>query len=423
MNELDLIDDLLQTKEYSKLKQIAAEQDKIHKEFDALSLFDHVFKETAWSRLFAFLLDSQEQHFLGKDLFCDWLSVGAKEVSEGEFDHIADVIKKISRNDVAITVAETEWPTGQNRFIDIVVRVFDKSDALIAVIAIENKVGSGDQPNQVRDYQRALVSRYKEVPVKVLVYLTPDGRPSTTYEQNQDCPYVPFPYSTVSKACNRSKRKEGNVGNFLSMLENHINKLTKTMNMEDQIRKHIETLFIDENHHRALRYINRYMPNIDKVFEKVQDNLCKSGFVSDKKDFLTYYGDTTELKLHIEKERIGRDRDSILPVYMLVANVGKDEVDIHTNFTLRLMLHMINGDLKKRCRELSDKLWMSGRIGAKEEWNHWISIWTGKSLKLKDLADKDALALSKLLIAGIEKTQPELKRKMKWLRKQLEMAE
>ena len=81
-------------------------------------------------------------------------------------------------------ITTTEWYTKNGRRLDICIEIQDnKSKKIKAVIGIENKVNSGEQMNQISDYQKSLIKRYSNVP-KLIFFLTPDGRNPNTSDSN-----------------------------------------------------------------------------------------------------------------------------------------------------------------------------------------------------------------------------------------------
>ena len=52
-----------------KLGKIYHEQVSLENEFDVLSVFDDLINENTWSRVFAYLLDSNKPHNLGISFF------------------------------------------------------------------------------------------------------------------------------------------------------------------------------------------------------------------------------------------------------------------------------------------------------------------------------------------------------------------
>ncbi|MBK6345595.1 MAG: PD-(D/E)XK nuclease family protein [Bacteroidales bacterium] len=51
------------------------------------------------------------------------------------------------------SICITEWKTESIRRIDILLKIIDKQGNTKAVIRIENKVDSGEQRNQIKDYR------------------------------------------------------------------------------------------------------------------------------------------------------------------------------------------------------------------------------------------------------------------------------
>jgi hypothetical protein len=83
-----------------------------------------------------------------------------------------------------------EKPIADGR-LDIVVQ----SAGLGFLLVIENKIGAGDQPDQLDRYYRWLQRQDRYQMNRVLVYLTPDGRQSATA---QACQYVRLSYDDIA---------------------------------------------------------------------------------------------------------------------------------------------------------------------------------------------------------------------------------
>jgi len=138
----------------------ASELPMVSDSFNLFDLVEDAVCENAWSRIIGFLFDSSGNHGLGLKPLTLW----AADNLPGDF---RDLTQRATGSS-----CDLEWGTFEGRRLDILVRLLGESGDLIGIIGIENKVWSGEQPNQLCDYQHALVQAFPPVP-KVLVFITP----------------------------------------------------------------------------------------------------------------------------------------------------------------------------------------------------------------------------------------------------------
>ncbi len=133
--------------------------------FEASGLVRH---EIRHSNFLAFLLDPSQSHALG-DTFLKWLlqdTLGKKEAR----DLYSFSPLELHLWDLAESSVKREW-----RNIDILV----ENASLKLVVAIENKVGSGEHSNQLARYRALLERDYGPDWKVVLLLLSPEGVPAT----------------------------------------------------------------------------------------------------------------------------------------------------------------------------------------------------------------------------------------------------
>lgn len=90
-------------------------------------------------------------------------------------------------------VYDSQWRVQTERyvgkgFLDIVI----ESPQLGYLVVIENKIQAAEQPEQLTRYARWMQTRIDQFPHQLLLFLTPDGRPSAT---NSATPYVCLSYA------------------------------------------------------------------------------------------------------------------------------------------------------------------------------------------------------------------------------------
>jgi hypothetical protein len=152
--------------------------------FNLFSILDHAVCENSWSRVLGFLFDSREGHDLGMRPLWTWLS----SLKLGRFARLAQQAFASSTS--------CEWVTGENRRLDILIQLLDEGGRTKAVIGVENKVWSGEQREQLSDYQMALCEGFRNVP-KLLIFLTPDKRAPLTSHANESCDCHPCSYTSL----------------------------------------------------------------------------------------------------------------------------------------------------------------------------------------------------------------------------------
>lgn len=405
MKNITLISNLTDTAEFKKLQELGLLIHDAQHQFDLLSVYKDLIDEMAWSRLFAYLLDSTQNHGLGQSAFRKLIQL------------IPDLnlfLKSIPTDVTTQTICETEWSTEKSRRVDILLKLIDQRGTIEAVIGIENKVDSGEQKDQIRDYQKSLSKAFPKIP-KVLIYLTPDGRASETADNNLNCPALFVSYATISTVCEEIKPQTTSQGQiFLSVLKHHIDKLTNNQMMDKEVIQLIQSLYKDPSHRHAIKLISQYSPNIRSVFDEILIKLSKLKtlpFTIDK-TAIEYYPKTTssphEFKLYPDELSDIMHEKGFNPSYILRCENANP--DFGHFFTLRVALWNSNIKVRDAAERssLREKVTRNfafpNTLGPNKHWSQWICIWTGNSYKLSDLGEKDVEGLSQLLINGIKQT-------------------
>jgi len=415
MNDKTLINNLTETTEFKKLQELGLLIHDTQRQFDLLSVYKELIDEMAWSRLFAYLLDSTQNHGLGQSAFRKLLEI---------IPELKVFSKSLPADKDTETLCVTEWKTENSRRIDILIKLTDKKGTIKAVVGIENKVDSGEQNDQVRDYQKSLIKAFPRIP-KVLIYLTPDGRITETADDDLSCPALSVSFNSISVVCEQIQTKTTGQGQiFLSVLKNHIDKLTNNQIMEKEALQLIKKLYQDPAYRQAIKLISQYSPNTRSVFDDISKRLGKSKvlpFTIDKNS-VVYYPEKSsnphEFKLYIPElcEIVQNKRFD--PIYMLhCENENPDFGDI---FTLRIALwyYDFKGKDRSSLREkVSSNFAFPNSLGTDIHWSKWICIWTGNSYKLSDLGEKDVEGLTALLTNGIKQTYDQYKLGLKKLAK------
>jgi hypothetical protein len=393
---------LLQAPDFKKLCQLSTEL-SAHRKFNVFRFADKTISENAWSRVFAWLLNSTEDHDLGTLPFKTWLQLGFEEqLGVTEFARNEDII-----------LTRTEVPTEEGRRIDILVNVLDNRSRTKAVIGIENKVWSREQDFQVADYQADLNKRSPHSAIKRLVFLTPDGRKSTTADDNSRCKCVPASYNTITDLCgalSRSKKCNRNLVNLLKQMKSYLEKeITGTR----ETKKLVHRLYAEKKYRAALRVISQNMPSTFDVFAKLKEhveNALRKRKVEPPSWWPPQGGNPHDVRLiPTELGRLtkrGRGRFEVN--YSLTCD--EDEPDIGDRFKLIVAAYCYNKAAVQKAKEFR------GTPPETRPWREdtrwfWVTIWIGNEYRLKDLGRADAKALSILVIDAIDQTYSRLLRK------------
>jgi hypothetical protein len=203
--------------------------------FDALKI---ARTEIRHSNFLAWLLRPNESHGLGdvllKALLMDIMRKAREQgvpVPVGAID--------LDGAELHGTEVKREW-----RNIDLLI----DSESPAFVVAIENKVDSGEHSNQLDRYERVVREQFAGKP-HLFVYLTPDG------EEASDADWVNYSYANLHSVLSRAQaRAAGSLGGDVAVfLDHYLNLIgSKFMNDPD-----IERLCrqIYSNHARAIELI------------------------------------------------------------------------------------------------------------------------------------------------------------------------
>lgn len=417
MKETLLIDKLANTSKFKKLQDLGIKLFENQRRFDLLSVYEELIDEMVWSKLFAYLLDSTKNHGLDQIAFRNLLE---------QIPQLKSFSKLLPTAENTQTISIKEWKAEKNRRIDILIKLIDKNGVPKGIVGIENKVESGEQNNQIRDYQKSIISNFPKIP-KIILYLTPDGRKSKTSDESTECICYNISYNVILKICEHIiPNYNGQAKIFLEALKNHIMKLTGSQLIDDEASKLIKDLYKNDEYRQAIKLIQQYSPNTKRVFDELFISLKKSKKLPFKIDNIkVHYFPTTssnpyEFKLYItELTEIGKNK-GFHGIYMLSCESSNPDIDDF--FILRLTVGFVNKkfkDLASR-QQLRNKTtnafsFKKNSIGDDKHWGPWTSVWTGNSYKLVDMGDRDVEGLKKLLINGIKDTYEEYKLGLKKL--------
>jgi PD-(D/E)XK nuclease superfamily len=134
-------------------------------------------KEGLHSRFLADLLNVEGAHQQG----CLFYNAFFKQISQINPNFDSELYQIEKENFWAFNI-KCEYSITEKRLIDILLQYNDGKKQF--AIAIENKVGANDQPNQLQDYNAFLEQNYRKN--YLLLYLTIDGKEPSTDIKPQD---------------------------------------------------------------------------------------------------------------------------------------------------------------------------------------------------------------------------------------------
>lgn len=366
--------------------------------FNVFQILDDAVCENSWSRILAALFTSNGGHNLGLIPLMTWLAV----VGDNRFKTLA--------NRAGASSALCEWGTMERRRLDILIKLLDKHGCLIGVVGIENKVWSGEQPNQLKDYQAALCDVFRDVP-KILLFLTPDERVPLTGVDTGLCLCHPCSYKTLVSMCDKlrsSANKETRL--LLSSLHDFIdqNILTDSI-MKTRIGQTVRKLYQNKNHRRVLEAIFENRPTLEGVCSQI-DKAAKEYFARKKPGLKCRLDQWPERAANPPEIRIWPEqlekKFGFSITYMLRSKSHRPFIG--DSFTLLITAWCNSGAARRRIKNLNANL--SKRMSHSfRNWSSWEIIWEGDTYELQDLGERDARNLSRLLIKSISKTYQQLK--------------
>lgn len=401
----DIIRRLLHQPDFEKLKALK----------ETLNIFDIVdssIDENAYSRFLAYLFDSRRSHGFGVRLFVRWMSEIIRINSS-----IASKFPESFLESIKNTSVQVEWGTEERRRVDIVVSMQDYQNRAIGVLGIENKVWSVEQTAQLSDYQDAINGKFASISRKALIFLTPDGRKHSTAKDCVDCPVYCAPYSTIGFVMPDGNETSEENAILLQSFQKHLQKkFTGSSPMENEAEKLVRSLYKDPVNRGALRFIAKYIPT-PKVFMSDRIPVLLENGLKEKISFSWMYPKNGPREFNYSVGDIGegnaffKDKgNEFAGVYYML--LSREAADIGSEITLQVMLNDGSRAAESRAEKLRKALPLShgGR-----QWGPWKLIWTGGSIVLTDLEEKDEGAISTLFREALQKTYAPIRSTLKLL--------
>lgn len=354
---------------------------------DIVSLLDAAARENFWSKLVAFLFDSNAAHMLGSDVFFKWLS---------RFPMLSDSVSQISAQPHTITT-ELEWGTFAKRRVDILIKVQGATGSPLLVLGIENKVWAGEGIEQLSHYQQALARAFPRSPT-FLIFLSPDGRNGETLCGKSKCSCIPASYSTLADTFSElSYGALPSVAFLLKTLSIHLRtQMTAKSPFDKKVLDKVRAIYADPELRKQLDVINRcraYLPSIKGPLEQAVKNQLKP--FKPKLDDWDYHPKRAplpqEFKLRVEE--LSPPKASGFDVwYMLVSEKGEPFFG-DSYRVLAVALCETPAARVKINKAFPSPLGMTHY----KNWWKWHVLWVGDTYRLQDLATEDVRGLSSLL--------------------------
>ena len=236
------------------------ELQQLEKQTNSFNIFEAVGitrQEIRHSHFLAFLLDPSQSHGLGDRFLKDWLTAVLKTGAAQSPVRLAEILLA----DLEDTEVRREWKN-----IDLL--CYSRSNNL--VIAVENKVGSGEHSNQLERYYEIVESHFSGCK-KLYFFLSPDGIEASESIW-QSCDYGQIA-ETLS---NLLQNPQVALGREVALTLAHYEKMIRRHVMQDsQVEELCRKIY--RQHRQALELIFEHRPDMqsdiaDFVQQLVEDD-------------------------------------------------------------------------------------------------------------------------------------------------------
>ena len=270
---LQALESLIRDDDLETLEELLAE-------FNLFDVLGIATRELSHSAFLAWLLNPLGSHGLRDYFLRRFLSDAAGEALERgmtEFGVRPVDVHRWTLNDVVVT---TEQQIGiGGRRIDIFVE--GKADSFVCLV--ENKIGSGESQDQLRDYLSGVEGAYEDA-TPFPIFLTPDGREPENEEDGKR--YVPVGYQSIHDIIERVLETRGStistsVAGFLSQYARTLRR--HVLDTKDNIDELAVQLY--EKHRGALDLIIKARPTEETVGWEVVDRAIEQYSPELKPDF------------------------------------------------------------------------------------------------------------------------------------------
>ncbi len=411
MNEYQILKNFSDSKSFVQLKKRVGEIREKEKEFDLLSVFEGITKETACSQLFAYLIDSGNPHQLGTKVF--------EGILQGDgFEELKKflVTKKYSiecKTEFFSKIKDEEDNITKRLRKDILIRV-KENGCDIVVIAIENKVRSYERSNQIKDYQQSLNEKFPQAK-KHIIFLTPEGRKPYSHEESISCPCTAMSYSEMIKIIeNILPETIGQANVFLKVLATHFSKITNKSTMDREAKNLISEILSDDDSIQAIALINTYNPDYKELFDQLYQKLSQNKNFPLKTFDIDYY---IEKKENIEFKIYSNFSEPHDLDFCIMLRSNNKRPSKGDSFKFIFAIWIEDKDPiqteSKEIKKLRNLFTIPSNFVVEKDWSKWICLYTGATYILQDMGTKDIEGLNNLLLSELEKIYPFIKNSLK----------
>lgn len=394
-----MIEVLLSSNEFKKLIKA--------NDFNLLSLFSDLFSENSYSRLLAYLFDSEENHGLHQQFFRAWV----KNAEKIKF--------KLPTAKKCTIKTSFNWRTHENRFIDLIIQVIENSSGRVThVIGIENKKFTSDSEKQLSDYQLDIISTFPQAE-KILIFLTPKGHSGKSQKKLPKCPCVSLSYESLINTCEQKfKTKNHDILILIKNLNTFIRYNLVFGGDVGESKKNIVTSISKNPEYKdAIKEIIKYCP----IYKTIR-NLIYEDVIAELQDIFDYarvawvYPKTSntphEINFEINdlNDLVGKRKIEFY--YMICSNTPNPH--INDEICVRLMAYCSdNYEYVKSSQVLSKKIKKANlfpnNISAPKQWKPWECLYSGQNYKLSDMGALDTESIVEIIQDCVEQTYEPLK--------------
>ena len=199
-------------------------------------------------------------------------------------------------------IVETEKGNKASRY-DVSVHF----EALKLVVGIEVKVWAGEQHEQVKRYQDLLCQKHPD-DKKVVVFLTPRGRPPATADKNNaHVPVLTMSWGSISDMIREMRSASGDENSFRMQFSQHIER-NIVMNEREE-KRIVRELLSEGDNEETLDKIIRNMPSLKDYsaqWKRIVAKVCRVNEDNLEEEIWPNRGIVKELKIRVpEWQKVG----------------------------------------------------------------------------------------------------------------------
>jgi len=359
------------------------------KPFNLFHTLEDLLGENSISKIISYFLGSENSHGMGLAFslnLVDDLIKGGKLPKSLRTD---GTLSKISEVETVFN-----WATTKKRFVDIVAIFRDEDGKALLVLGFETKIWAGEQRDQVRDYQRALLDAFPDV-LSRMIFLSPNGYLPSTADASSSCRCFPVSYVAFSKVIVRTAKSEKQSARFLSDLGEFM-KTGFVKSISDDDEKQIKELW--EKHPESLTHVVMHGKRVKSPRYFVTEILSAALSSDDLEDVAVFrWAYPIKVAVPYEYNFVLNDINAKLKkagytfqIFYMIYNQSKRPVDDH-NWDVRLMLWPDRAEWKKAKAFADSYSKVSGiALSSKNQWLPWICLELGPTINFGKHSNRDA---------------------------------